>query len=152
MVFSYEHKALLSEKDSGAIRHEGTATISGEVSVTKPDGKMLHGEESRLYLIPVTPYTTEWFEHTVRRDHTLTGLDPRSFRVTRVTVVGTGGRFQFTHVPPGDYYLTCTITPDLKPYRFLWAKIPRAGIDTIKVAAVVSVRTDEQVTVTVTQP
>ncbi|HZC81826.1 MAG TPA: hypothetical protein VE222_08940 [Nitrospiraceae bacterium] len=151
-IFGYEHKALLNETDYVAFLGNGTGMVSGEVSVTMRDGKITHGENSFIYLIPVTPYTSEWFQHAIQQDHKISGIDPRSFRVTRASMVGTEGRFQFTNVPAGEYYLTCTITPDLPPYRFLWVSISRAGTDAIKVYATVTVQVDDHVKVTVTRP
>jgi len=148
----YAHKSLLSEQDTATSREEGTATISGEVSVKLRDGKIAHGEESFVYLIPVTVYTTEWFEHYLLRDHNIIGRDPRAFWVTRATIVGSEGRFEFSNVPAGNYYLSCTVTTDLPPYRFLWVSIPRAGTDAIKAYATVTVGAGERVKVTVARP
>jgi hypothetical protein len=150
--YIYGHKSLLSEQDTASTRVKGTATIVGEVSIKLHDGKSAHGENSFIYLIPVTPYASEWYEHYLVRDHRINGLDPRSFWATRATIVGSEGRFEFSYIPAGNYYLSCTVTPDLPPYRFLWVSISRAGTDAIKAYATVTVQADDHVKVTVTRP
>ena len=148
----YAHKSLLSEQDTATSREKGTATISGEVSVKLRDGKIAHVEESFVYLIPGTAYTTEWFEHYLVRDHITIGRDPRAFWVTRATIVGSEGRFEFSNIPAGNYYLSCTVTLDLPPYRFLGVSISRPGTDAIKAYATVTVGDGERVKVTVARP
>lgn len=151
--YRYAHKSLLNEQDTATSREEGTATISGEVSINLRDGKIAHGAESLIYLIPVSAYTTEWFEHYLVRSHKIIGLDPRAFWVTRATVVGSEGRFQFSNIPAGNYYLSCTVTPVLSPYQFLWATIPRPSIDySVKAYATVTVGAGERIKVSVTRP
>jgi hypothetical protein len=85
------------------------ANISGEAFVKTKTGEIRKGSDATVYLIPVTDYSREWFEHYILRGETVTGKDPRSFASVRAASVDTDGRFQFLHVPAGRYYLTCTV-------------------------------------------
>lgn len=147
----YEHKAPLNDADYVAFLGEGTAMVSGEVSVKRRDGKIIHGEGFFMYLVPVTPYTQEWFEHAIVQDHRISGVDPRSLRATRATSVGTAGRFQFPNVQAGKYYLICAITQERQVVRFLWATEAKPAGPDIKAYALVTVTAGEQVKVTVTR-
>ena len=147
----YEHRVPLNEADYDAFLGEGTAVISGEISVENRDGKIIHGDTAFIYLVPATPYTQEWFEHYVVQDHKIGGTDPRSFQATRTTVVGTAGRFQFPNIPAGNYYLLCPITPERQTFRFLWVTEAKPAGETINAHASVTVKTGEQVKVPVTQ-
>ena len=147
----YEHTAPLNDADYVAFLGDGTAMVSGEVMVKRRDGKIIHGEGFFMYLVPVTPYTQEWFEHAIVQDHKVGGVDPRSLRATRATTVGTAGRFQFPNVQAGKYYLICSIMQERQIVRFLWVTEARpAGAD-IKAYALVTVNAGEQVNVTVTR-
>jgi len=148
----YEIKSRLSEQDVAAASGEGTATIFGVVLVKKPDGTITQGEESFVYLIPVTPYTTEWYEQYLVQDRRISGRDPRSFVATRSAIVEAKGRFEFSDVPAGRYYLSCSITLDRPSYQFLRIRVPRAGMLNIKAYATVTVQEDEEVQVIVTRP
>jgi hypothetical protein len=152
MSFNYSHKVPLNEADYAPYLSAGTATIAGEVSATMQAGDISNGAESFVYLVPVTPYSTEWFEHAMISSHSISGTDPRSLRAARSTVVGPNGRFQFSNLPAGDYYLSCTITRSIPPFRILQFRLVSPSTERVDTYARVTVQPGEQAQVIVTRP
>lgn len=152
MSFSYSHTVPLNEADYAPYLSAGTATIAGTVSAKMRAGDISNGAESFVYLVPVTPYSTEWFEHTVVSSHSISGTDPRSLRVARSTIVGPDGRFQFSNLPAGDYYLSCTITRSIPPFRIWRFRLVSPSTERVDTYARVTVQSGEQAQVIVTRP
>ena len=150
--FSDSHKVPLNEADYAPYLSTGTATIAGEVSVMMRAGDISNGAESFVYLVPVTPYSTEWFEQAMINSRSISGTDPRSLRVARSTVVGPDGRFQFSNLPAGDYYLSCTITRSIPPFRIWWFKLISPSTERVDTYARVTVQPGERAQVIVTRP
>ena len=152
MSFSYSHKVPLNEADYAPYLSQGTATIAGEVTAKMRAGDISNGAESFVYLVPVTPYSTEWFEHAMVSSHSISGTDPRSLRAARSTVVGADGRFQFSNLPAGDYYLSCTITRSIPPLRIGRFRLVSPSTDRVDTYARVTVQAGAQAQVRVTRP
>lgn len=152
MSFSYSHTVPLSEADYTPYLSAGTATIAGTVSAKMQAGDISNGAESFVYLVPVTPYSTEWFEHAMVSSHGISGTDPRSLRTARSTIVGSDGRFQFFNLPAGDYYLSCTITRSIPPFRIWRFRLVSPSTERVDTYARVTVQPGEQAQVIVTRP
>ncbi|HEV8243997.1 MAG TPA: hypothetical protein VGQ07_08385 [Nitrospirales bacterium] len=152
MSFSHSHKVPLNEADYAPYLSTGTAIIAGTVSAKMRAGDISNGAESFVYLVPVTPYSTEWFEHAMVSSHSISGTDPRSLRAARATVVGPDGRFQFSKLPAGDYYLSCTITRSVPPFRIWRFRLGNSSIERVDTYARVTVQPGEQAQVLVTKP
>ncbi len=83
---------------------DSTATIVGELADPFVHGSPPYG--SVVYLIPVTLFSQDWWDGLARRQYAL--VDPAydgRLAFTDRTTCALGGRFQFTHVRPGDYYV-----------------------------------------------
>ncbi len=87
----------------------GTATVEGKVSIISKYGEVQTGADSTVYLVPVTAYATEWFDHYVVQQQKIDGKDPRSFASAHAAVVDYDGHFEFQSIPPGAYYVTCNV-------------------------------------------
>jgi len=149
---NYSHKVPLNEADYAPYLRAGTATIAGAVSAKMQAGDVSNGAESFVYLVPVTPYSMEWFEHAMISSHSISGTDPRSLRAARSTVVGSDGRFQFSNLPAGDYYLSCTITRSIPPLRIGRFRLVSPSTERVNAYARISVQSGEQTQVIVTRP
>ena len=91
----------------------GTSTISGQVSLRAQDGAVTSGGGCReVYLEPVTSYSTEWYEHEVVKNETLTAPDPRARTYRKVTGTDGVGFFRFENLPQGSYYVACRMQFD----------------------------------------
>jgi hypothetical protein len=89
----------------------GTAVIYGEAFVKTPGGGIKKAAAgTKVFLNPVTTYSTEWFERQIIGGQLLRDPDRRTSPYHHETVVDTEGRFEFQHLPLGDYYLACDIS------------------------------------------
>ena len=79
------------------------------------------------------------------------GGDPRALRATRSTTTDRLGRFTFTNLPPGEYFLTCEITWDVPSISIRSLEVKR-GIKSILAYGRVNVGSGETVRIQVTRP
>ena len=56
----------LSEKDLFPYKQKGRGTLTGQVFLGSSSGKAITQAGAPVHLIPMTPYTRHWFDHTVR--------------------------------------------------------------------------------------
>jgi hypothetical protein len=126
----------LSEKDLFPYKQKGRGTLTGQVFLGSSSGKAITQAGALVHLIPVTPYTRYWFDHTVRdtvcsatgkpvsADNTAA---PRSLTdcvheilpqlraekrlapYLRMTRANPTGHFWFTKIPAGRYYIVSVI-------------------------------------------
>jgi len=145
----YHHQVPFNEADYAPYAIGGTAVIKGEAGVTLKDGKTIKAAQEFVYLIPATAYSREWFEHAILAGHRIEGIDPRSLRVTRVATMDNEGRSSFINVPPGEYYLTCTVTWTVPAFSVRSMEVKR-GVASALAYATVRVGPDDQASVHVT--
>lgn len=152
VLLSDSHKVPLNEADYAPYLREGTAIIAGAVLIKMRAGDINNGAESFVYLVPVTPYSTEWFEHAMVSGRSISGTDPRSLRAARSTIVGPDGRFQFSNLPAGDYYLSCTVTRSIPPFRIGKFRLISPSTERVDTYARVTVQAGELAQAIVTRP
>jgi hypothetical protein len=126
----------LNEKDFSPYKQKGRGTLAGQVFLGSPSGKAITQAGSMVYLIPITPYTRYWFDHTVRTAACSTAGSPASAESTtaprtltdcahetlaqlqterrlapylRTTRANPTGHFWFTKIPAGRYYIVSLI-------------------------------------------
>ncbi len=127
----------LNEKDLFAYKQKGRATLAGQAFLSSPSGKAITQAGAPVHLIPITPYTRYWFEHSVRNTScpaTETPASPESITPAprtptdcphealtklqtekrlapylRTTRVNPTGHFWFTKIPAGRYYILSLI-------------------------------------------
>lgn len=145
----YQHQAPFNEAEFASYALDGTAVVKGDAILAFKDGKTIKASQEFIYLIPSTAYTREWFQHLVLAGKSIDGIDPRSLRVTRATATNNEGRFTFINVPPGEYYLICTILWEMPSFNVRSMEIKR-GVARTLAYATVRVGPDEQATVHVT--
>jgi undecaprenyl-diphosphatase len=143
-----EHKAVLDEAAFSSPT-EGSAVITGRVILKSVSDEFTKGAESTVFLIPVTDYSREWFEHYVLKSGRMRGKDPRAFRSTLAAATDQEGRFEFRKIARGEYYLTCTMLDERPGERLTFAM--RTARTALAYAAV-RIEPDERVEVTVTRP
>ena len=83
----------------------GQASIKGSIFVTTAGGTKVYGKETRLYLNPVTSYSTQWYEKSYLGGAKMSKVDPRLFNYLKFTTSDSNGRYEFLNVPSGSYYL-----------------------------------------------
>lgn len=147
----YKHQVPFNEADYAPYAGTGTAAITGTAAVTLKDGKTIAASSEFVFLIPGAAYSREWFEHEILAGHRIEGIDPRSLRVTRSATTDDKGRFTFSNVPPGDYYLTCAVAWEDPSFDIRRLKVTRGRASTLAYATV-RVEQGEQVSILVTRP
>ena len=129
----------LNEKDLFPYKQKGQGTLAGQAFLGSPSGKAITQAGAPVHLIPITPYTRYWFDHTVRATscpstespasadgspapgspadcahEALTRLqtEKRLAPYLRTTRANPTGHFWFTKIPAGRYYIVSLIEGD----------------------------------------
>src|ERR1700687_1180217 len=137
------HQVPFNEADYAPFAIDGTAVITGTAVATLKDGQTITALNEFVFLIPGAAYSREWFEQEILAEHRIEGIDPRSLRFTRSATTDDKGRFTFSNVPPGDYYLTCTITWTVPSFNVRTLEVKR-GVSSLLAYATVQVGQGEQ--------
>ncbi|HQR73711.1 MAG TPA: carboxypeptidase regulatory-like domain-containing protein [Sulfurovum sp.] len=87
----------------------GKGTIKGSIYLKDPYGRQISGSGTRLYLNPVTSYSTQWYEESYLEGNTMQQADSRLFNYLKFTASDSSGRYGFYGVPSGSYYLIGTV-------------------------------------------
>ena len=133
---------VLSEKDLFPYKQKGRSTLAGQAFLSSPSGKAITQAGAPVHLIPITPYTRQWFDHNVRTtscsatetpassetaatprtptdcpQEALTRLqmEKRLAPYIRTTRANPTGHFWFTKIPAGRYYLVSLIDEGAGP-------------------------------------
>jgi len=84
----------------------GRSTVSGKVYITNSmsDQEVL-GKGLKLYLNPVTTYSTQWYNESYLSGYKMSKVDKRLYNYLKFSTSDNSGRFDFYGVPKGKYYL-----------------------------------------------
>ena len=126
----------LNEKDLFPYKQKGRGTLAGQAFLSSPSGKAITQAGGLVHLIPITPYTRHWFDHTARATSCSATGTPASAESTaapcsltdcahdaltrlqtekrlvlylRTTRTNPNGHFWFTKIPAGRYYIVSLI-------------------------------------------
>jgi hypothetical protein len=129
----------LNEKDLFPYKQKGRGTLAGQAFLGSPSGKAVTQAGVPVHLIPITPYTRYWFDHTLKAttcsatespasaegsptprslaDCAHEGLtrlrtEKRLAPYLRTTRANPTGHFWFTKIPAGRYYIVSLIEGD----------------------------------------
>jgi hypothetical protein len=108
-VATHQRQSIFIEDEYAPYGEAGTSTIVGQAFVTAEDGETKYGAGSAIYLNPVTTYSTEWFEVGILQGKHLSEADSRVWRFHREATADEMGRFKFTGLAAGEYYLATAI-------------------------------------------
>ena len=106
----YQRTAQFHESEYEPYSRSGTAEICGHALLRTPGGDPQLGAGARVYLQPVTTYSTEWFTTVIKRHKKLEPADARSLKYQRTVRGDSKGKFCFFNLPSGEYYLACLIS------------------------------------------
>jgi hypothetical protein len=115
-------RTVLEVPENNMLNKEGTGIVTGRAFVKSSSGnvKTLAGETVRLH--PVGLYSDQWFELASNEKVHPAAYDHRVEDYVFMTIADDDGRFTFTDVPTGEYYLTtqifCFTPPDVYRARF----------------------------------
>src|SRR5262245_13070963 len=126
----------LNEKDLFPYKQKGRGTLAGQAFLVSPSGKAITQAGVPIHLIPITPYTRYWFDHSVRTTScseteppaapesasaprtpadcareavTRLQTEKRLTPYLRTTRANPTGHFWFTKIPTGRYYIVSMI-------------------------------------------
>ncbi|HEY9190247.1 MAG TPA: carboxypeptidase regulatory-like domain-containing protein [Sulfurovum sp.] len=87
----------------------GRGTIKGSIYIRDLYAQKVVGENTRLYLNPITSYSQQWYEESYLGGAKMEEADPRLFNYLQFTASDKNGKFAFYGVPSGSYYLIGTV-------------------------------------------
>ena len=93
------------ESEYNSLAKTGKATVTGHIYITTNSGSKVYGKQTRLYLNPVTSYSTQWYKKSYLGGAKMSKVDPRLFNYLKFTTSDSNGKFEFLNVPSGSYYL-----------------------------------------------
>ena len=104
-----------NEQEYAQYAYAGTGTISGQVMVRAEGGQTRPAEGSQVSLNPVTSYSTEWWNRTVVGGLNLRSADEREQKYLRTAVTDAQGRFLFSDLPRGEYFVVAALNTVAAP-------------------------------------
>ena len=106
---TYEREAKFIPEEYAPYEATGTSRICGQAYLSL-DGKAQHvASGDRVLLAPVTSYTKEAFKIKVMRGRKMVDPDPEAIKFEKHTKTDDEGRFCFTGLPAGEYYVVADI-------------------------------------------
>lgn len=96
------------QAEYASYRQRGTAVISGRAWLELPDGRRVLASRSAVQLTPVTSLSREFIDEALRTGDWSSQVLARERAVVWTTRTDDQGHFDFSMLPPGDYYILCT--------------------------------------------
>ncbi len=106
---TYEREATFIHEEYAPYEGQGTARVCGQAYLSLEGGKQHTASGDRVLLAPVTSYTKEAFQVKVLHGETMVDPDPKAMKFEKHTKTDKEGRFCFTELPAGEYYVVADI-------------------------------------------
>ena len=115
--YAYEPRIDWPEDEYRTVSQwQGSNEVTGQAFLRTRGGDVKTGAGSEVILNPVTSYSTQFVDAIIRKTHghgvklTPELPDARINDIFRIQTADAEGRFAFSGVPEGDYYLYSTVT------------------------------------------
>jgi len=106
---TYERQAEFIQEEYAPYEATGTARICGQAYLSVDGGNQHVASGDRVVLAPVTSYTDEAIQVKVVRGQAMVAPDPKAMKFEKHTKTDAEGRFCFTDLPGGEYYIVADI-------------------------------------------
>jgi hypothetical protein len=106
---TYERQAEFIPEEYAPYEGTGTARVCGQAYLSMEDGKLYVASGDRVLLAPATSYTEEAVMVKVLRGRKMVDPDPQAMKFEQHTKTDAEGRFCFTGLPAGTYYVVADI-------------------------------------------
>ena len=112
---TYDRQAEFIPEEYAPYEGTGTARICGQAYLSLDAGKQHIASGDRVLLAPVTSYTEEAFKVKVMGGQKMEDPDPKAMKFEKHTKTDDDGRFCFTDLPGGEYYVVADIALPTSP-------------------------------------
>jgi len=102
-------RAAFNESEYSRVPEIGTGIITGQVFMKTVGGDVKYGAGSQVTLFPVTSYSEQWYDVMFVQHKTLAAPNPKADKYIRTVQADGNGNFQFTDVPPGNYFINSVV-------------------------------------------
>ncbi len=106
-------KAEFIEAEYQPYLNPGNGVVAGQVLLHTLAGEVRYGAGREVYLNPVTSYSSEWWTQSVVGGRELEDGDARARRYERLEIADRQGKFAFSDLPSGEYYLLSLVPGDV---------------------------------------
>lgn len=105
----YQYQNSPDESELAPYGKPGDCAVHGQAYLKAKDGTIHYAAHIKVILVPVTDYTTEWYRVGVLKQEVVPPFDPAVVKYVREATGDLEGKFTFSHVPAGKYYLASDI-------------------------------------------
>jgi hypothetical protein len=106
---TYDRQAEFNPEEYAPYVGTGTARVCGQAYLNMEDGKLHVASGDRVLLAPATSYTEEAVMVKVLGGRKMVDPDPEAMKFEQHTKTDEEGRFCFTGLPAGEYYVVADI-------------------------------------------
>lgn len=105
-------RVAFPDAEYAALPVKGTATVRGQAFLKTRGGDVKTAAGEEVILNPVTSYSQQWFDVAYVGGRELKEPDARYSEYQRRKVADAEGRFQFSDVPAGEYFVVARVVWD----------------------------------------
>ena len=108
----------VSEAEYQPFLKDGTGTLTGQAFLTQRGGGVVKAAGRTVTLDPATSVGNEWWGKAgkIWMHHNLTPPSPGFAKARRTKVADADGRFKFSDLPAGKYYVLTEVTWEIGDY------------------------------------
>jgi len=106
---TYDRQAEFNPEEYAPYEGPGTGRVCGQAFLSMADGKLHVASGDRVLLAPATSYTEEAMMVKVLGGHKMVDPDPEAMKFEQHSKTDAEGRFCFTGLPAGEYYVVADI-------------------------------------------